>query len=859
MTRMHESATATRAELEDMVAEADTGGRKPKGMTRIFIFWTAVAWSLFQVWYASPIPFIIRAGVFNDSEARAIHLAFAMTLAFLTFPRGKASPRSYVPVYDWVLAALGAASALYLFFFYRELAQRPGLPTTLDIVVAVTGILVLLEAARRAVGPALAVIAALMLAYIFAGPWLGGLFAHRGASLGRAASQMWLTSEGVFGVAIGVSTSFIFLYVLFGTLLEKAGAGHYFIQLAYSLLGHYRGGPAKAGVVASGMTGMISGSSIANTVTTGTFTIPLMKRVGYPAVKAGAIECAAGVNGQLMPPVMGAAAFLIAEYVGISYAEVVKHAFIPALLTYGALFYIVDIEAMKMGLVGGTRVQRHPLSQRLVKALATWCGLIILAGIVYFALGAVKTAFGTGAPWVTGIGLTAAYVGLLWNKARHPDLPEDDPAAATMAVPDFYETARTGLHYLIPVVVLIWCLLVEEMSPGLAAFWGTMTLVFVVLTQRPIVVWFRGHGDVGEGLRRGIRECIDALEAAARNMTGVGIATAAAGIIVGTVALTGIGLVMTEIVEALSGGNLIIMLLLTAGICLVLGMGMPTTASYVVVATLMAPVLIEVSAQNDLAVPLVAVHLFVFYFGLMADVTPPVGLAAYAAAAISGADPVKTGIQGFKYEIRTGLLPFIFIFNAELLLIDIRSWWQFTLVLVCATIGMACFVAASQNWLLVRNRLWETLALILICFTLFRPHFWLNMLEPAYEPKGPDAIATYVDTIPRDGTLRLRVLSQSRAGDDVEKLVRLSLRAEGTPEQRLGEAGLILAKQGDDMIVRSAKLGSEAAQYGLQPGDTVKSVLVPTERSSPYWATLPALALLGLIIVLQRGRRRAAA
>ncbi|MEZ0168756.1 TRAP transporter permease [Microvirga sp. TS319] len=856
--RVDQSATASRAVLEEMVAEADTGGRKPRGITRVFIFWTALAWSLFQIWYASPLPFALKTGVFNDFEARAIHLAFAMTLAFLTFPRAKASPRSYVPLYDWVLAALGAASALYLFFFYRELAQRPGLPTTTDIVIAVTGVLVLLEAARRAVGPALAAIAALMLAYIFAGPWLGGLFAHRGASIARAASQMWLTQEGVFGVAIGVSTSFIFLYVLFGTLLEKAGAGHYFIQLAYSLLGHYRGGPAKAGVVASGMTGMISGSSIANTVTTGTFTIPLMKRVGYPAVKAGAIECAAGVNGQLMPPVMGAAAFLIAEYVGISYAEVVKHAFVPALLTYGSLFYIVDIEAMKMGLAGAPRIRRHVFSQRLVKALATWSALIILAGIVYFVLSAVKAALGDNAPWVIGTGLAAAYVGLLWNKARHPDLPEDDPSSPTMAVPDFYETARTGLHYLIPVIVLIWCLLVEEMSPGLAAFWGTATLAFVILTQRPIVAFFRGETAMAAGLRRGAREFIEALEAAARNMTGVGIATAAAGIIVGTVALTGIGLVMTEIVEAVSGGNLVIMLLLTAGICLVLGMGMPTTASYVVVATLMAPVLIEVAAQNDLAVPLVAVHLFVFYFGLMADVTPPVGLAAYAAAAISGADPVKTGIQGFKYEIRTGLLPFIFIFNTEILLIDIGSWWQFAMVLAFATVGMACFVAATQSWLLTRNRLWETLALLLICFTLFRPGFWLNLVEPAYEPKGPDAIATQVNTIPKDGTLRLRVLSQSRAGDDVEKLVRLSLRSEGTPEQRLGETGLILAKQGDDMIVRSAKLGSEAAKYGLQPGDTVKSVLVPTDRPSSYWVTLPALALLGLIVGLQRRRRAAA-
>jgi hypothetical protein len=284
---------------------------------------------------------------------------------------------------------------------------------------------------------------------------------------------------------------------------------------------------------------------------------------------------------------------------------------------------------------------------------------------------------------------------------------------------------------------------------------------------------------------------------------------------------------------------------------------MPTTASYVVVATLMAPVLIEVAAQNGLAVPLVAVHLFVFYFGLMADVTPPVGLAAYAAAAISGADPVKTGIQGFKYEIRTGLLPFIFIFNTEILLIDIQSWWQLAIVLVCAIIAMACFVAASQNWFFVRNKPWETVALLLICFTLFRPHFWLDLVEPPYQAREPAALAAHVDAIPKDGTLRLRFQSQNRAGDDVEKLVRLSLRTEGTSEQRLRATGLILAKQGDEMVVRSAALGSEAAKYGLQPSDMVRSVLVPMDRPSPYWMTLPALALLGAVIGLQRRRRAA--
>ncbi len=667
-------AAPPREALETMVAEADTGGRKPVGVARRIVFAIALAWSLFQLWYAAPLSYDLNFGIFNDGQARIIHLSFAFLLAFTTFPARKSSPRGRIPVSDWVLALLGLTAAMYLLVFYQQISLRPGLPTTADIVVSVIGVLLLLEAARRAVGPALAVIASLMVVYIFAGPWLPGLLAHKGASLARVASQMWLTSEGIFGVALGVSTSLVFLFVLFGSLLEKAGAGNYFIQLAFAMLGQFRGGPAKAGVVASGMTGMISGSSIANTVTTGTFTIPLMKRVGYPAVKAGAIECAAGVNGQLMPPVMGAAAFLIAEYVGITYAEVVKHAFVPAFLTYGALFYIVDIEAAKLGMRGLPRAHPAPFVGSLLRALMTICGIIILSGLVYWGVGWTKVVFGGAASAVLGATLVVAYLALMRYKAGYPDLPLDDPSQAKIEVPDFFATARTGLHFLLPVIVLIWCLMVEELSPGLSAFWGTAFLIVIVATQRPLLAAFRGERAFAAAWRAGWTDLVSALENAARNMTGVGIATAAAGIIVGTVALTGIGLVMTEIVELVSGGNLLAMLALTALICLILGMGMPTTASYVVVATLMAPVLVELAQQNDLAVPLIAVHMFVFYFGLMADVTPPVGLAAYAAAAISGADPVKTGIQAFRYEIRTGLLPFIFIFNSELLLIDIREF-----------------------------------------------------------------------------------------------------------------------------------------------------------------------------------------
>ncbi|MGE4528847.1 MAG: TRAP transporter permease, partial [Rhodospirillaceae bacterium] len=508
--------------LQELVASVDMGGRKPSGFTARLMMLVALSWSLFQLWYASPLPFILNVGVVTDGIARSIHLSFSLFLAATSYPAFVRSPRDRVPLIDWILGIAGAASSMYLVVFYRDIAMRPGLPTTMDVAVSVVGVLVLIEMARRAVGPAIMVIAIVMLGYIFAGPHLPGMIAHKGASLSRAASQMWLTSEGIFGVALGVSTNVVFMFVLFGSMLEKAGAGGYFIRLAFSLLGGFRGGPAKAAVAASGMTGVISGSSIANVVTTGTFTIPLMKRVGYPAVKAGAVECAASVNGQIMPPVMGAAAFLIAEYVGISYADVVKHAFFPALLTYGSLFYIVDIEAMKMGLKGLPTTRRSSLAGGLIRALMNICGAIILAGLVYYGIGWTKTLFGGYATAMIAVAVLGLYVWLIAYRSKFPDSPHDDPAHAFLEVPDFRTTVRTGLHYILPVVVLIWCLMVEELSPGLSAFWGSMVLILLTITQRPLTAHFRGQTEI---LRSefvgGLKDMVDGLIAAARNMTTV--------------------------------------------------------------------------------------------------------------------------------------------------------------------------------------------------------------------------------------------------------------------------------------------------------------------------------------------------
>jgi TRAP transporter 4TM/12TM fusion protein len=717
----------------------------------------------------------------------------------------------------------------------------------------------LLEATRRALGPPLAIVAIVLLCYTYFGPYMPSVIAHKGASLSQMADHQWLSTEGVYGVALGVSTDFVFLFVLFGALLERAGAGNYFIKVAFSLLGHMRGGPAKAAVVASGMTGLISGSSIANVVTTGTFTIPLMKRVGFPPEKAGAIEVASSTNGQLTPPIMGAAAFLMVEYVGISYLEVIKHAFLPAIISYIALVYIVHLEALKAGMQGLPRPTRSTFAQRLLTFVAVICGLVILSGAVYYGVGWTKTVFGDEATWIVGSLAGLVYVALLWYAARYPELHPDDPDTEVIRLPEPGPTIKSGLHFLLPVAVLVWCLTVERFSPGLSAFWAVVFMMFIVITQRPILAIFRGHRDSSAALRQGLVDLFHGLVNGARNMIGIGVATAAAGIVVGTVTLTGIGLVMTEFVEIVSGGNLLLALLFTAIICLILGMGLPTTANYIVVSALMAPVLVALGEQSGLVVPLIAVHLFVFYFGILADDTPPVGLAAFAAAAISRGDPIWTGVQGFTYDIRTAILPFMFIFNTQLLMIGIEHWWQLVLTVLSAVAAMLVFAAATQGFLLVRSRLWETLALLLVAFTLFRPGFWMDYLYPSLQRIPPNEIVTTAGAAPDGVELRLVAEGETLEGDVEAKTVALPLGPEAPGEERLEYAGLMLRIEDDRVLVDNVVWDSPAQQAGIDFDWEIKAIEMPLEQPAKYWIYLPGLLVLALVIVLQRRRRLAVA
>ena len=851
---------APEIDLAQLVAETDTGGRDPQGLARAVLLGVALVWSLFQLWIASPLPFALGFGVFNDTESRSLHLGFALLLAFLAYPAFGKSPRDRIPVADWVLGLIAAFCGSYLFWFYGALATRPGAPITQDIVVAIVGLVLLLEAARRALGLPMVILAVVFIAYIFAGPYMPDMIAHKGASLGKGMSHLWLTTEGVFGVALGVSSGFIFLFVLFGALLETAGAGNYFIQSAISMLGHLRGGPAKAAVVASASTGLISGSSIANVVTTGTFTIPLMKRVGYRPDKAGAVEVAASVDGQIMPPVMGAAAFLMVEYVGIPYTQVLKHAVLPALISYIALFYIVHLEAMKSDIRGIPRPPGAPQGMARVRsALMTVCGFIVLAGAVYYGMGWIKDLAGAAAKWIVLALLLAGYVALIGFSARFPELTPDDPNKPMEYLPEAGPTLKSGLHYLLPVVVLIWNLMVEEMSPALSAFWATMFLVLIVVTQRPLFALFRKHALAGT-VQHGLSDLFTGLVTGARNMIGIGIATAAAGIIVGTVTLTGIGLVMTEFVEVISGGNLMVMLLMVAVICLILGMGLPTTANYIVVSTLMAPVVVELGSQSGLLVPLIAVHMFVFYFGLMADVTPPVGLASYAAAGIARTDPIKTGVTAFGYSIRTAILPFMFIFNTQLLLIGIDNAAHLVITIVSAIVANLMFAAGTQGWFVTRNRWWESLALLLVTFTLFRPGFWWDMIYPPYVDAPATQLIQVADEAPDGARQRLWIEGTTIEGKEISRGVLLPLGDKAdNGRARLAKVGLRVVPMGDELQVMQVQFGSRAEKLGIEQGFTIKTIENDADRPAKEWMMVPALLLLALVYWVQRRRRDSAA
>lgn len=874
-----QSKTMDYDDLQDMVASNDAGGRTPSGFAKKLIVVTAILWSVFQLYYTSPLSFwlqevLTRANidlnvVVDDTKARSIHLAFALFLAYLSFPAFAFSPKHRIPLQDWIFAILGAFLGAYYLFFYEGLVTRFGAPNLQDIIAGCAGILLLLEATRRSLGLPLVIIALVFLLYNYFGQFLptDWIISHRSGSLAQIVNQQWITTEGVFGVALGVSTKYVFLFVLFGALLDKAGAGNYFIKTAFAYLGHLKGGPGKAAVVSSALTGLVSGSSIANVVTTGTFTIPMMKRVGLSPEKAGAIEVASSVNGQIMPPVMGAAAFLMIEYVNMPYSQLITHAFLPAFISYIALVYIVHLEACKMGLKGLPRTDpANPILVTLMRALATFLAICLLYFALKLSLGWIKTVAPNEAFIIVLALLSAVYLLLIRRVAAFPDLEPDDPDQEIATLPSVKPTVNAGLHYLLPVVVLMWCLMIERMSPGLSAFWGTLVLGAILITQRPLLSFFRGESSAKFPLvKQGLQELVEGLETGARNMIGIGIATATAGIIVGSVSLTGFGVQLAGIIEMLSMGNILLMLILVAIFSLILGMGLPTTANYIVVSSLMALVIIEVGKQNGLIVPLIAVHLFVFYFGIMADVTPPVGLASFAAAAISGGSPIRTGVDAFYYSLRTAILPFLFIFNTDLLLIDV-GWAKGILVLITAIIGIFAFTAATMGWFFAKNKWWESAVLILAAFLLFRPGFVMDRISPTAYSIEPVHLAQEIAHTPVGQKLMLKVAGINPYGKPVEFYSQLEVPEGESGEARLNALGLTLLETGDNIevngketakiIIDNVELDSPAAKAGLNWDQTLLDVSLPKVSLPKELMFIPALLMIFGIAWNQRRRHK---
>jgi TRAP transporter 4TM/12TM fusion protein len=847
------------AELQDLVASSDAGARDPAGGVGMLLAIVAVVWSLFQVLLASPLAnYILPGDVINNS--RQVHLAFAVFLAFMAYPAFKSSPRHYIPLADWFLGLAGAFIALYGFFFYQKIVDAGGLADDMDKWFALAGLLILFEGARRALGPAMAIIATIFLAYVFFGSsdLVPDVIRWKGASLKKAMSHMWITSEGVFGIALGVSTKFVFLFVLFGALLDKAGAGNYFIKMAFGALGHLKGGPAKAAVVGSAATGLISGSSIANVVTTGTFTIPLMKRVGFSAEKAGAVEVASSVNGQIMPPVMGAAAFLMVEYVGISYVEVITHAFLPATISYIALVYIVHLEAVKNNMP--TLANRVvSMGKTIGGMMAFFIGFAALCYGVQYPVGWIAAAAGDSSAVVMSVLIFVAYAALLWLAASVPDLEPDDPNAAEVELPVVGEIYKSGLYFLLPIIVLVYFLMIEQKSPGLSAFWATMLLFVILLTQKPLKAIFRGESDMANSFKDGVADLIQGLIDGARNMIGIGLATATAGVIVGTVTLTGVGQVMADLVEFLSGGNLILMLVMVGLLSLILGMGLPTTANYIVVSSLMAGVVVELGAQSGLIVPLIAVHLFVFYFGIMADVTPPVGLASFAAAAVSGGDAIKTGFVAFFYSLRTVALPFVFIFNTDLLLIDVTVT-QGILVFITASIAILVFTAGTMGWFLTKSRIYESVALILIAFALFRPDFVMDRIQPPFQQIDPAGFTQALGDASEGDELRLIVSGPDFDTGETKETTLVLPVAAGSSDERLTASGLLLIEE--DGVVKmdepsfGSPFGDTLQSFDFYGDDPVKiaSVQAPANQMPKELVFIPALIFLGFVAFIQRAR-----
>jgi len=609
--------------VQEIMAKYDKESfyRQLTGKTGLIIAAVAICFSLFHLYTAA-------FGMLPAQLQRAVHLSFVFFLVFMLYPAHRGRIHK-ISIGDVILAAAGVSTTGYIIWNYQGLIGRAGAYTQVDVVVGAAGILLILEACRRVVGLPILIIAIIFMGYAYFGAYMPGFLNHRGYSADRIITHLFFTTEGILGLPLGVCATFIFLFILFGAFMEETGIAKLFIDLSNALAGRAAGGPAKVAVLTSALEGTVSGSSVANTVGSGSFTIPMMKKLGYKPEFAAAVEAAASTGGQIMPPIMGAAAFLMAEALGIPYLDVAKAAIIPAILYFSGIWIVVHFEAKKIGLRG---------------------------------------------------------------------MSKDE-------LPKMRDVMREKGHLLVPLIAIIY-FLVEGSTPVKAAFYG---IIFSVVASM-----------LRKSTRLTVYKFILALQVGAKSVLGVAVACGVAGIIVGIVTLTGLGLKMASGLLLLSGGVKYLTLGFAMLASLVLGMGVPTTANYLITSTIMAPAVIQ------LGVPALAAHMFVFYFGIIADITPPVALAAYAGAAIAGSDPMKTGLVAVKLAIAAFIIPYIFVNTPAMLLID-ASWSQIMTITVTSLIGMIGVGSSLENYYLTNMNVMERVAMMAGGLMLIDPGFYTDV------------------------------------------------------------------------------------------------------------------------------------
>jgi TRAP transporter 4TM/12TM fusion protein len=628
-TTMEGVEAVSKEEIDKILKKIDkeASARQLTGTAHWIVYVIGVSWSIFQVYTAA-------FGLLPAQLQRSIHLAYAFFLTYMLFPaRVGGESDNRLRWYNWVLAIFATSIGLYMSFNYMRIMEAGGDYSQLDFIVAGFGIVLTMEAARRVVGLPIVIMSAFFLIYAYFGKYFPGFMAHRGYSLERIASHMYLTTEGILGIPLGVAATFIYLFILFGSFREKTGIGQLFIDMSNAIAGWASGGPAKMAVITSALEGTVSGSSVANTVESGSLTIPMMKRLGYRPEFAAAVEASASTGGQIMPPIMGAAAFIMAEFLNMPYLTIAKAAAIPACLYFFGVFMEVHFEAKRCNLRGLSRDE----------------------------------------------------------------------------LPRFMDVMKERGHLIIPLFAIILFLSIG-FTPLYAALMGLVTCIIA--------------GALKASTRMNPREIADGFELGARNAVGVALACASAGIVIGVITLTGLGLKMGNGLVELAGGSLILTLIFTMITSLILGMGVPTTANYIITSTIAAPALIQLGVH-----PLAA-HMFVFYFGIVADITPPVALAAFAGAGIAKADPMKTGITATKLAIGAFITPYIFVYNPSMLWIDV-TWYGFLQTLITSVTGMSLIGAGVIGFFLAPMKWWERIGFFVAGLLLVDPGTLTDILGMA--------------------------------------------------------------------------------------------------------------------------------